>query len=146
MSALDVLSLDAAKAHLNIRLTDIRNDGEITEMIAAAVERVERHLYGMDPVTKKPLGQLDPATATPSQRLACKVVLAEYWRTQKPAGAVRALGTVAQEADDDPAGTAPLRYKLVELLGEPSRATPDQAVPVGSFPAASPWPDPASWR
>jgi hypothetical protein len=137
VSALDVLPLPAAKAHINKRATDTRDDDEITEFIAAAVERVERHLG-------RPL---DALTITPSQRLACKVVFAEYWRTQRTKLNVRPLGgaasTAALEADTDPVGAAPLRFKLTELLGAPATSSPTTPAPLGTFDPPSPWPDPA---
>lgn len=146
MAALDVLPLDVAKRFLNIapNLTD-QDDELSVDFIPPAVERVERHVFGASP-DGQPLGHLAPDTISASQRLACKVVLGEYWRTQRTVlGGGRPLGAVSGGADldSDPAGTAPLRARLTELLGEPSKVTPGTPAPAGMFDPPQPWPDPA---
>lgn len=134
MAALDVLTLVKAKDHLNIPAGNTQHDSELTDMIGSAVERVERHLG------KK---LVDAATSTASELLATKVVLAEYWRTQRAAMGGRAgYGTRDTGLQDTgPASGAPLEVKLTEILGPPPSSS--GATPRGSFPSASPWPDPA---
>lgn len=134
MAALDVLPLPAAKEYLNIPAASTVNDTELAGFIPAAVERVERHLG-------RPL--IDAATSTASEVLAVKVVLGDFWRTQR-VRAGRSFGgasSSAVEADSGPAGMAPLRVRLSDLLGE--EVSEPGEIPRGSFPAASRWPDPA---
>jgi len=144
VSALDVLPLDAAKRYLNIPLANTIDDGELTEFIGAAVQRVERHLYGEDS-DGNPNEHLDPDALSALQVLAVKVVLAEYWRTQrfKTARAGGGASGTAIEADSGPAGLASLRVKLTELLGP---AADDEAAaalaPTGEYPPVLAWPDP----
>lgn len=128
MAALDVLPLDEAKRYLN-KSSDT-DDDELTGFIAAAVERVERHVGG----------SIEPPTA--SQLLAVKVVLGEYWETQRVAAAgPTSIYTAAIAVDDDgPTGSAPLRMRLAEILGDPASDSPR-----GSFPDPLPWPDPIRW-
>lgn len=141
MSALDVLPLDAAHRYLNIPLATTIDDDELTEFIEAAVQRVERHLFGENSDE-----HLDPDALSALQVLAVKVVLAEYWRTQRyktARGAGGSSGT-AIEADSGPAGLASLRVRLTELLGPPADgAAGGVPAPVGEFPPAVGWPDPA---
>lgn len=138
MAPLDVLPLPAAKEYLNIPAASTVNDTELAGFVPAAVERVERHL-GRTLVSA--------ATSTASEVLAVKVVLGEYWRTQrvraKGGGAYGGGGAsgAAIEADSGPAGAAPLRVRLTELLGD-EVSEPGEG-PRGSFPAPSRWPDPA---
>lgn len=137
MSALDVLPLAAAKEHINFRAPQDQgqNDAEILEMIPAAAERVERHLG-------RP-----PSAGSFSERLAVKVVFAEYWRTQRGSSTTRGsrggggASGAAIEADSGPAGAAPLTSRLTELLGDPVQEAGD--APRGSFPEPQRWPDPA---
>lgn len=136
MSALDVLPLDKAKLYLNIPPTATQNDDELRDdFIPPAVERVERHLGRA----------LVPAEMTGSERLAVKLVLAEYWRTQraKVGRGVSGGGTsgAAIESDSGPGGMAAIKTRLTDLLGPP--AAEAGSGPVGSFPAAQAWPDPA---
>lgn len=141
VSALDVLPLDVAKRYLNIPLDRVADDAELEEdFIPPAVQRVSEHV-GRDLV--------DAALCTPLERLAVKVVLAAYWRTQRVSmgrgasyGGGGASGA-ALEADSDPAGVAPLRRRLTDLLGEPAVVG---AGPRGSFPPPLPWPDEAGRR
>jgi len=67
-------------------------------------------------------------SVTAAEKLAVKVVLAEYWRTQRvevAANAARGYASgVALEADAGPAGTAPLKVRLAELLGPPAPPRP----------------------
>jgi len=140
VSALDVLPLDAAKRYLNIPLANTIDDGELTEFIGAAVQRVERHLVGEDSDE-----HLDPDAVTPLQVLAVKVVLAEYWRTQryKTARAAGGASATAIDADSGPAGLASLQVKLTELLGPPADgASGGVPAPVGEYPLVQAWPDP----
>ncbi|HEY9354604.1 MAG TPA: head-tail connector protein [Nocardioides sp.] len=135
MGALDILPLDVAKTYLNFR--GEQNDAELATFIPPAVERVERHLGRT----------LDPATVTAIEVLAVKVVLAEYWRTQRANYGRSSYGGGASgaaiEADSGPAGEAPLRVRLTELLGDPATGTGAAAPePLGSFPSAQAWPDP----
>lgn len=144
MSApLEVLPLEKAKLHLNIPSTSTQNDDELRDdFIPPAVERVERHLGR----------ELVPAEMTGSERLAVRVVLAEYWRTQRVStgrggyGGGGASGA-ALEADSDPAGAAPLRRRLIDLLGpaaDDATGAGGGLAPRGSFPLPQPWPDPAA--
>lgn len=140
MSALDVLPLDAAKRYLNIPLANVLDDGELTEFIGAAVQRVERHLFGESSDV-----HLDPDAVSPLQVLAVKVVLAEYWRTQryKTARAGGGASGTAIEADSGPAGLASLPVKLTELLGPAADdASGGALAPVGEYPPVQAWPDP----
>lgn len=144
MSALDVLPLDAAKRYLNIPLAVTNDDDELTEFIGAAVQRVERHLYGEDSAGN-PKEHLDPAALSALQVLAVKVVLAEYWRTQryKTARAAGGVSGTAIEADSGPAGLASLQVRLTELLGPPADGESGGVLsPVGEYPEAPAWPDP----
>lgn len=142
MAALDVLPLDVAKRYLNIPLDRTTDDVELSEdFIPPAVERVERHLG-------RPL--VDVASTTATERLAVKVVLGAYWRTQRVGmgrsgsyGGGGASGA-ALEADSDPAGAAPLRARLTDLLGESAEDEALTPAPIGCFPPAAAWPDPAS--
>lgn len=141
MSALDVLSLDDAKRYLNIPLANTVDDAELTEFIAAAVQRVERHLFGENSDE-----HLDPDALSALQVLAVKVVLAEFWRTQrfKTARAAGSASGTSIEADTGPAGLASLRARLTELLGPPvDGAAGGVPAPVGEFPPPVDWPDPA---
>ncbi len=145
MTALDVLPLQVAKRFLNIADARTEHDTELlADFIPPAVERVERHLFGTDS-TGQPLSHLDPGSVTATQLLACKVVLAAYWRTQRarsPSGGYGAGGGAGME-DSDPAGMAPLRRRLIDLLGPPAEDGPDARLdPRGSFPDPSCWPDP----
>lgn len=152
MAALDVLPLDEAKDFLNISRARSEWDGELSGFIAAAVERVERHIAGEAGIGVTLVAAAD---ANALQLLAVKAVLAEYWRTQRTRGVGRggAGGTTAAavEADSGPAGMASLRARLVDLLGP--AAEPDGLgtvpAPRGTFPPAQAWPDPvppyASW-
>lgn len=126
MAALDVLPLDEAKKYLN-KSTDT-DDDELTGFIAAAVERVERHVGG----------SIEPPTA--SQLLATKVVLGEYWETQRVAAAGPTPVYANSVDDDGPTGTAPLSVRLAEILGDALSESPSY-----SFPSAQPWPDPIGW-
>lgn len=137
MAALDVLPPAKAKEFVQIPAAVTSLDDELVEFIGAAVERVERHLGRA----------LDPAAVTFSELLAAKMVLGEYWRTQRATRGGRGsygggASGAAIEVDADPAGMAPLRLRLTELLGEPA-PTSGGLVPSGSFPAAAGWPDPA---
>lgn len=129
-TALEVLPLAKAKEHLN--RTEVRQpgeEGELIDMIGAAVERVERHL-GRYPQPGKILEQL-----------ACKVVLAEYWKTQRPSTVrTSAYPTAAGEVDDGPTSGVSITAKLTELLGPPSGGSGGS--PQGLFPSPLAWPDP----
>lgn len=138
----DVLPLAAAKRYLNIPLSSTVNDDELEEeFIPPAVERVGRHLGR---------SLIDADEVTPSELLACKVVLGEYWRTQRfrRGGGAGGPSGAAIEADTGPAGAAPITNRLTELLGPP--ADREETKPTGSFPPATAWPDPAmpcaAWR
>lgn len=140
MAALDVLPLADAKVYLNITTT--AHDDELEKFIGAAVARVDKHL-GLDQPGEVSLAE--QTELTPLQRLAVEMVLAEYWRTQRISATNRST-YVAQpwEDDDGPAGTASLRARLTDLLGEPAATKRGTgAAPQGTFPSATPWPDPA---
>lgn len=67
-------------------------------------------------------------SVTANEKLAVKMVLAEYWRTQRvevsrAAGISYASG-VALESDAGPAGTAPMRLRLQEILGPAAAPRP----------------------
>lgn len=144
MSALDVLPLAAAKLYLNIPASVTKDDVELQGFIAAAVGRVDRHLYG--DAAEQSLAD-DPETVTPLQLLAVKAALAEFWETQRVGyvGGSYGGGTAAAAAmDTGPSGVASLTMRLTELLGPP--AGDASTVPRGSFPAAAPWPDPICVR
>ncbi|TAK32339.1 MAG: hypothetical protein EPO40_03150 [Myxococcaceae bacterium] len=130
-----VLNLADAKIYLNIPAARTADDVELGGFIPPAEARVARHL-GRPPVADAPL-----------EVLAVKVVLGEYWRTQR-AGRRGGGGNAAAatEADSGPAGTASLKVRLTELLGEPAAAGGGVPAPVGSFPPAECWPDPAQGR
>jgi len=134
VAGLGVLSLADAKEHLN-KISPV-SDEELRLMLPAAVERVERH-------TGRALSGATQVTA--SEVLAVKLVLAEYWRTQraKVGRGVSGGGAsgVAIESDSGLGGMAAIKTRLTDLLGPP--AAEAGAAPVGSFPAAQPWPDPA---
>jgi uncharacterized phage protein (predicted DNA packaging) len=139
VAALDVLPLDVAKRYLNIDAGTTAHDDELADdFIPPAVARVERHV-----------GRTftDYESVGPLERLALKMVLAEFWRTQSVSATRSYNGSVGQQsydADSDPAGTAPLRVRLEELLGEEApQETASVSSPQGSFPEPSPWPDPA---
>jgi hypothetical protein len=141
MAPLDVLPVAAAREYLNIRRTD--DDAELAEFIAAAVERVERHIAG-DAGVGSTLTTAEDATAL--QLLAVKAVLADYWATQRVRVSRGTYGggtAAAVEADTGPDGAASLRARLTELLGPPAGdgggAPP---APTGSFPPGRLWPDP----
>lgn len=137
MAALDVLPLDKAKRFLNIPLNRTEDDEELVEdFIPPAVQRVGDHVGRT---------LVDAASCTPSERLALGMVLTAYWRTQRANRGGRGGGAsaAALEADSDPAGPAPLRRRLTDLLGEPASASGSESgAPRGSFPPAQPWPDP----
>ncbi|AEA27919.1 hypothetical protein Psed_5792 [Pseudonocardia dioxanivorans CB1190] len=145
MYATEVLSLEAAKAYLNEDLESTVNDDELTEFIEAAVARVDKHL-GLDQIPGAGLAYA--AEVTPLQRLAVKTVLRVYWDTQRTSVTDR-NGYTAQPWEDDngPAGTASIRSKLTDLLGQ-AAAEPSGsgAAPQGAFPPPSCWPDPADRR
>lgn len=130
MAALDVLPLAQAKDHLNIPSDNVDNDAELTRMIGAAVERVERHVGRT---------LTDQASCSASQILASKVVLADYWITQRPENGPPP-GWMTGGNDDTPGYVVPLRERLVEILGQPSNAA--GGAPTYAFPDAAPWPDP----
>lgn len=130
-----VLSLTTAKEHLNkTGITQPGGDDELSDMIGAAVERVQRHLGGRE---------LTAYGATFSEVLACKTVLAEYWRTQNPMVQARQVygGQQGPLADDGPTAPVSLVAKLTALLGPPIDLVSEQ--PQGVFPKPEPWPDPA---
>lgn len=137
MGALDVLPLALAKRYLNIPAADHQHDDELTEdFVPPAVQRVAEHV-GRELV--------DSASCTPLERLALKMVVEEYWKTQRAQGAggrgsYGGASRTAIDADSGPAGTAPLRVRLEELLGPAAVAT--GPAPRGSFPPPSTWPDP----
>lgn len=137
MSALDVLSVEDAKAYLNERTT--AHDDELARFIGAAVARVEKHLGR---------SLVDAAEVTPLEQLAVEMVLADYWRTQRTSASTRG-GYVSPpyEGDDGPGGVASLRVRLTDLLGEPAAEKAGAgSAPQGSFPAPAAWPDPADRR
>lgn len=130
-----VLSLRDAKDYLN-KISPV-SDEELRLMLPAAVERVERHV-GRD---------LTGAThVSASEILAVKLVLAEYWRTQR-ARTGRGVGGggasgVAIESDSGPGGMAAIKTRLTDLLGPPAAEV--GSGPSGCFPDPQPWPDPAA--
>ncbi|MBN9791290.1 hypothetical protein DMP17_22165 [Pseudonocardia sp. TMWB2A] len=127
---LDVLPLEKAKQHLNRTVNrQPGEEDELIDMIGAAVDRVERHL-GRFPVVGKVIEQL-----------ACKVVLAEYWETQRPdTGRTGYPGASGPDSDDGPTSQKSIRVKLTELLGPPAADTGGS--PQGLFPPPRAWPDP----
>ena len=149
-SALDVLSLAAVKEHLNIDLDDRVHDAELLGLIPAAVGRVRAHIRrsftSPDEATASERGEMRAA----SELLACKMVLADYWRTQIFSGRTEIYGTspAVVEMDVGPAGASSLTMRLTDLLGPPGAEADDDGrsarvpAPQGSFPAAHPWPDP----
>lgn len=144
MGALDVLPLVAAKRYLNIK-NDEWDDELEQDFIPPAVERVERHIAGQAGVGVTLTAAAD---ATATQILAVKMVLGEYWRTQRTAAGRGGFGgtSAAQvDADTGPAGTASLRSRLTDMLGPPADSDDlDGPVPspTGAFPPAQRWPDP----
>lgn len=148
-TAAAVVSLADAKAHLNKELGRTVDDDELRAMMPAAVRRVDRHLWS--PTERAAGATLAVATEIlPEQRLAVLTVLVDFWRTQRNrsyGGGATYGGTGASgaaiEADSGPAGAAPLKVRLTDLLG-PAADDEDaeRAQPRGSFPLAQPWPDP----
>lgn len=145
MGALDVLPVALAKRYLNIPATSVENDTELAEdFIPPAVARVERHLWGDESGA-----QLDPLTITAPQRLAVRMVLNEYWRTQraKVSRVSPGISGSAVETDAGPAGLASLTVRLTDLLGPPfSGGDAAPSSPTGSFPPPPCWPDPVEAR
>ncbi|MDN5853516.1 MAG: phage gp6-like head-tail connector protein, partial [Actinomycetia bacterium] len=139
-----VISLAHAKQHLNKSHTQQIDDEELRPIIAAAAERVDRHLWTR---AQRDAGStLTTATqVSASQRLAVLTVLDTYWATQRSrtnrpptAGASPTV-----ELDAGPAGAASLTARLTELLGPPAEGAGSVAVaPTGSYPSVLPWPDP----
>lgn len=128
----DPVDLDDARAHLNQSDSTV-NDVEVAGMLAAAVERVERHLG---------LTEL-PAQITGTQRLAVLEVLGELWgRSQRSGyyGGGRATNTYGGGRSEDEGGwlRLPLERRLTDLLGDTAGAR--GGAPQGSFPAPSGWP------
>lgn len=144
-----VISLGDARDYLNKIGAATLDEDELRTMMAAAVERVDRHLYSQ---AERDGGRTlaTESTITQSQVLAVKMVLAEFWRTQRTRLGGRSMGGggsgVAIELDSGPAGAAPLTVRLTDLLGDPADGGDGVPAPVGSFPTACGWPDPAwSW-
>lgn len=138
MGALDVLPLVDAKRYLNIPAAVTTDDAELVQdFIPPAVQRVAEHV-GRELV--------NALSCSPMERLAVRVALGTYWRTQRPArsgGRGGAASGAAMDADSDPAGLASLRRRLTELLGEPATSgAAAGAAPRGVFPPATAWPDP----
>lgn len=127
---LDVLPVDKAKEHLNReKIRQPGEDEELVDFIGAAVDRVARHL-----------GRY-PAVGKVIEQLACKVVLAEYWKTQRPSTVrTSAYPTASGEVDDGPTSGVSITAKLTELLGPPSGGSGGS--PQGLFPSPLAWPDP----
>lgn len=142
-----VISLADARAYLNKLGGGAADEDELRTMLAAAVERVDRHLYSAADRAAGRTLNVEPVI-TESQVLAVKMVLAEFWRTQRArlGGRPTGMGTAAGAMDSDsgPAGVAPLTVRLTDLLGLPSGGGDAVPAPVGSFPVAQPWPDPAN--
>lgn len=138
MAPLDVLPLAEAKEHLN-KVTNAQpgGDDELIEMIGAAVERVQEHLGGRELT----------AAAGFSERLACKVVLADYWKTQRPTiGGRQPYGGQAGFAQEDgPTSGASLMAKLTAILGPAVSAASN--LPIGRFPTPTipDLPEPPLW-
>lgn len=130
MAALDVLPLAQAKDHLNIPSDNVDNDAELTRMIGAAVERVERHVGRT---------LTDQASCTASEVLASKVVLADYWITKRPENGPPP-GYMTGPNDDTPSFYVSLRDRLVEILGGESGGA--ASAPSGVFDDPPRWPDP----
>lgn len=143
-----VISLGDARDYLNKAVGGQVDEDELRTLMAAAVERVDRHLFTQAERDAGRTLATEPAVSE-SQVLAVKMVLAEFWRTQRNrlgsrSGGLGASGA-ATEADSGPAGAAPLTVRLTDLLGEPADgAGGGVPAPVGSFPAACEWPDPAA--
>lgn len=126
--ALDVLPLTKAKEHLNReKLREPGGDDELIDWIGAAVRLVAEHL-GRPPEPGHPL-----------HLAAAKVALAEMWKTQRPGGRTGYAGQVGPNADDGPTSGASIESKLAVFLGPKVRGV---SVPLGLFPAPTPWPDP----
>lgn len=144
-----VISLADARDFLNKSVGGQVDEDELRTMMAAAVERVDRHLFSRDERAAGRTLATEPLV-TQSQVLAVKVVLAEFWRTQRTRLGGRATGiggattAATSEADSGPAGVASLTARLTDLLGVPAAGGDTVPAPAGSFPAADPWPDPAS--
>lgn len=142
-----VISLGDARAYLNKLGGTAADEDELRTMLAAAVERVDRHLYSRAERDSGRTLAAEPVISE-SQVLAVKMVLAEFWRTQRARlggrGAGMAAAAAAIDSDAGPAGTAPLTVRLADLLGPPLGADAGGVPqPVGSFPPACGWPDPA---
>lgn len=131
------VSLDDLRDYLNKALTGSAanaDEDELRAVLAAAVERVGRHL-GREVLLD---GQISQA-----EILAIKLVAAEFWRPQRaPRGGIGAsAGLPVSEMDSGPAGTAPLEVRLAELLGPAVSGRGAVLAPVGCFPSPSVWPD-----
>jgi hypothetical protein len=148
-----VISLADAKQHLNKSQVQTIDDEELRPVIAAAIERVDRHLWTK---TDRDAGSslTTRAQVSASEVLAVKTVLDVYWAPQR-SRLNRTLngggGPAATELDSGPAGAASLTSRLTELLGLPAEgnaAAPP--APSGSYPDPSRWPDPIEvcvpWR
>ncbi|OJY47601.1 hypothetical protein [Pseudonocardia sp. 73-21] len=142
-----VISLADARDYLNKVAGGQVDEDELRTMMAGAVERVDRHLFTR---AERDAGRTlaSEPTVSESQVLAVKMVLAEFWRTQRSRlggrGAGMAAAAAAIDSDSGPAGTATLTVRLTDLLGPPLGADAGGVPqPAGSFPPACGWPDPA---
>lgn len=131
-----VISLTDLRDYLNKSGTGTAataEEGELRDLLGAAVERVERHTG----TTLAADGQI-----TQLQVLAVKLVAADFWRTQRARSASRvAAAPQAIDADSSPYGTAPLEVRLTELLGPAVSGKGSALPPVGVFPDVAEWPD-----
>lgn len=144
-----VISLSDVRDYLNKATTGAQPDeDELRTMMAAAVERVDRHLFSQ---AERDGGRTlaTEAVITQSQVLAVKVVLAEFWRTQRARlgggrgqMGISTAGAVA-EMDNGPSGSASLTLRLTDLLGDPADGGDGVPAPMGSFPESCDWPDAA---
>ena len=137
------ISLSDARDYLN-KLGGSVDEDELRTMMAAAVERVDRHLFSQAQRDGGRTLATEPVI-TQSQALAVKMVLAEFWRTQRTrlGGRNVGIGSTGGDSDSGPAGTAPLTVRLTDLLGDPADGGDGTPAPTGSFPEALAWPDPA---
>lgn len=134
VAEVSVVSLVDAKAHLNKAQHRVTDDGELRQVLIAAVERVGRHLG---------VSLAGRASVTASERLAVLEALGDFWRSQRASlgrsnGASGGLQASSRSDPDESPMWSPLELRLTELLGEPAPTAGGS--PQGCFPPPLGWP------